>query len=254
MQLSGYRQRLYSRMTEEVSKGHQVYVVCPRITDTAAEQGVLLSTYDEPSGQTMSVEAMTEQLAGMPEFAGIRVEALHSQLDSVQKQQVMDSFARGEIDILVSTTVIEVGVDVHNATLMVIMDAERFGISQLHQLRGRVGRGGLPGTCLMTTWLDADHASVSRLKTIESTMDGFELAEADLAERREGNILGVQQSGSQSSLKELSIIKDRTLIEQARNHVDALMKMPLWEEKYPRLVEIAGAWADESTKEFLNKN
>jgi len=254
MQLSGYRQRLYSRMTEEVSKGHQVYVVCPRITDTAAEQGVLLSTYDEPSGQTMSVEAMTEQLAGMPEFAGIRIEALHSQLESVQKQQVMDSFARGEIDILVSTTVIEVGVDVHNATLMVIMDAERFGISQLHQLRGRVGRGGLPGTCLMTTWLDADHASVLRLKTIESTMDGFELAEADLAERREGNILGVQQSGRQSSLKELSIIKDRTLIEQARNHVDALMKMPDWEEKYPRLVEIAGAWADESTKEFLNKN
>ena len=254
MQLAGYRDRLFSRITEEVSKGHQVYVVCPRITDTAAEQGVLLSTYEEPSGQTMSVEAMTELLAGMPEFASIHTEALHSQLDSAQKQDVMDSFARGEIDVLVSTTVIEVGVDVHNATLMVIMDAERFGISQLHQLRGRVGRGGLPGTCLMTTWLDADHPSVTRLKTIESTMDGFELAEADLAERREGNILGVQQSGSQSSLKELSIIKDRSLIEQSRSNVDVLMKVPNWQGKYPRLVQIAGAWADESTKEFLNKN
>jgi len=254
MQLAGYRERLFSRITEEVAKGHQVYIVCPRITDTAAEQGVLLSTYDEPSGQTMSVEAMTELLAGMPEFVSVRVEALHSQLDSVLKQEVMDSFARGEIDVLVSTTVIEVGVDVHNATLMVIMDAERFGISQLHQLRGRVGRGGLPGTCLMTTWLDADHPSVSRLKTIESTMDGFELAEADLAERREGNILGVQQSGSQSSLKELSIIKDRTIIEQARGNVDALVKIPAWNVKHPRLVQIAGAWADESTKDFLNKN
>ena len=254
MQLAGYRDRLFSRITEEVSQGHQVYVVCPRISDTTAEQGVLLSTYDEPSGQIMSVEAMMELLAGMPEFSSLRVEALHSQLDAARKQELMDSFARGEIDVLVSTTVIEVGVDVHNATLMVIMDAERFGISQLHQLRGRIGRGGLPGTCLMTTWLDADHPSVSRLKTIESTLDGFELAEAELAERREGNILGVQQSGSQSSLKELSIIKDRTVIEQARGHVDALMKMPAWQTKYPRLLEIVGAWADESTKEFLNKN
>lgn len=254
MQLTGFRDRLFSRITEEVSKGHQVYVVCPRITDTAAEQGVLLATYEDSSGQTMSVEAMTELLAGMPSFADIRVEALHSQLDSGQKQAAMDSFANGNIDVLVSTTVIEVGVDVHNATLMVIMDAERFGISQLHQLRGRVGRGGLPGTCLMTTWLDADHPSVARLKTIESTMDGFELAEADLAERREGNILGAQQSGSRSSLKELSIIKDRKLIELARDNVEGLMKVRDWHEKYPELLETASSWVDESSQEFLNKN
>ncbi|WP_159610511.1 ATP-dependent DNA helicase RecG [Glutamicibacter sp. JC586] len=254
MQLTGFRDRLFSRITEEVSKGHQVYVVCPRITDTAAEQGVLLATYEDSSGQTMSVEAMTELLAGMPSFADIRIEALHSQLDSGQKQAAMDSFANGNIDVLVSTTVIEVGVDVHNATLMVIMDAERFGISQLHQLRGRVGRGGLPGTCLMTTWLDADHPSVARLKTIESTMDGFELAEADLAERREGNILGAQQSGSRSSLNELSIIKDRKLIELARDNVEGLMKVRDWHEKYPELLETASSWVDESSQEFLNKN
>jgi len=254
MQLTSFRERLFSKITEEVSQGHQVYVVCPRITDTAAEQGVLLSTYEESSGQTMSVEAMMELLAGMPSFANVRVEALHSQLDSEDKQDVMDSFAGGNIDVLVSTTVIEVGVDVHNATLMVIMDAERFGISQLHQLRGRVGRGGLQGTCLMTTWLDADHPSVGRLKTIESTMDGFELAEADLAERREGNILGAQQSGSRSALKELSIIKDRKLIEQARANVEALMNVSEWQNKYPELLKMAGSWVDESSQEFLNKN
>lgn len=254
MQLTGYRNRLFSRITEEVSKGHQVYVVCPRISDVAAEQGVLLATYEDSAGQTMSVEAIQELLAGMPEFMGIRSEALHSQMDAAEKQNIMDSFARGDIDVLISTTVIEVGVDVHNATLMVIMDAERFGISQLHQLRGRVGRGGLPGTCLMTTWLDADHPSIGRLKTIESTTDGFELAEADLAERKEGNILGVQQSGSKSSLRELSIIKDRALIEQARADVESLTEDASWGNKYPMLIAAAGNWVDESTKEYLNKN
>lgn len=254
MQLTGFRDRLFTRIVEEVEKGHQVYVVCPRISDTAAEQGVLLASYEDSSGQPMSVESMQEMLGGMPEFAGIRTEALHSQLDAADKQATMDSFARGEIDVLISTTVIEVGVDVHNATLMVIMDAERFGISQLHQLRGRVGRGGLPGTCLMTTWLDADHPSVGRLKTIESTIDGFELAEADLAERKEGNILGVQQSGSRSTLRELSIIKDRSLIEQARTDVGRLLADANWGSNYQGLLSAAGNWLDESTKEFLNKN
>lgn len=254
MQLTGFRDRLFTRIVEEVEKGHQAYVVCPRISDSAAEQGILLASYEDSSAQPMSVEAMQEMLGRMPEFAGIRTEALHSQLDAADKQATMDSFARGEIDVLISTTVIEVGVDVHNATLMVIMDAERFGISQLHQLRGRVGRGGLPGTCLMTTWLDADHPSVGRLKTIESTIDGFELAEADLAERKEGNILGVQQSGSRSTLRELSIIKDRSLIEQARTDVGRLLADANWGSDYPGLLSAAGNWLDESTKEFLNKN
>lgn len=254
MQLTGFRDRLFTRIVEEVEKGHQAYVVCPRISDTAAEQGVLLASYEESSGQPMSVESMQEMLGGMPEFAGIRTETLHSQLDVADKQATMDSFARGEIDVLISTTVIEVGVDVHNATLMVIMDAERFGISQLHQLRGRVGRGGLPGTCLMTTWLDADHPSVGRLKTIESTIDGFDLAEADLAERKEGNILGVQQSGSRSTLRELSIIKDRSLIEHARTDVGMLLADANWGSNYPGLLSAAGNWLDDSTKEFLNKN
>ncbi|WP_240520492.1 ATP-dependent DNA helicase RecG [Glutamicibacter sp. BW77] len=254
MQLTGYRDRLFSRIREEVTKRHQVYVVCPRISETAAEQGVLVATAEDGANQTMSVEAMFELLSSMPSFDGVRLEALHSQLDSQDKQEIMDEFADGQIDVLVSTTVIEVGVDVHNATLMVIMDAERFGISQLHQLRGRVGRGGLPGTCLLTTWLDADHQSVNRLRTIESTLDGFELAEADLAERKEGNILGVQQSGSRSTLRELSIIKDRGLIESAREDVLALMEDGAWATKYPELLVVAESWIDQSTREFLNKN
>lgn len=254
MQLTGYRDRLFSRIREEVTKGHQVYVVCPRISETAAEQGILVATAEDGANQTMSVEAMFELLSSMPSFDGVRLEALHSQLDSQDKQEIMDDFADGQIDVLVSTTVIEVGVDVHNATLMVIMDAERFGISQLHQLRGRVGRGGLPGTCLLTTWLDADHQSVNRLRTIEATLDGFELAEADLAERKEGNILGVQQSGSRSTLRELSIIKDRVLIESAREDVQELMKQGAWAAKYPELFAVAESWIDQSTREFLNKN
>lgn len=254
MQLTGFRDRLFSRIREEVSKGHQVYVVCPRITETAAEQGILVATAEDGANQTMSVEAMFELLSSMPSFTDVRLESLHSQLDSHDKQEIMDEFAAGQIDVLVSTTVIEVGVDVHNATLMVIMDAERFGISQLHQLRGRVGRGGLPGTCLLTTWLDADHQSVNRLRTIESTLDGFELAEADLAERKEGNILGVQQSGSRSTLRELSIIKDRGLIESARDDVQQLMQSENWATEHSKLASVVGSWTDQSTSEFLNKN
>ncbi|WP_404290884.1 ATP-dependent DNA helicase RecG [Glutamicibacter arilaitensis] len=254
MQLTGYRDRLFSRIREEVTKGHQVYVVCPRISETAAEQGILVATAEDGANQTMSVEAMAELLSSMPSFTGVRLEALHSQLDSYDKQDIMDEFAAGQIDVLVSTTVIEVGVDVHNATLMVIMDAERFGISQLHQLRGRVGRGGLPGTCLLTTWLDADHQSVNRLRTVESTLDGFELAEADLAERKEGNILGVQQSGSQSTLRELSIIKDRVLIESARDDVKELIQSGNWATEHSQLAAVVGSWIDQSTSEFLNKN
>lgn len=254
MQLTGYRDRLFSRIREEVDKGHQVYVVCPRISETTLEQGTLLVTAEDGANQTMSVEAMFELLSSMPDFEDVQLEALHSQLDPHDKQEIMDEFAAGKIDVMVSTTVIEVGVDVHNATLMVIMDAERFGISQLHQLRGRVGRGGLPGTCLLTTWLDADHPSVQRLRTVEATLDGFELAESDLAERREGNILGVQQSGSRSTLRELSIIKDRALIESAREEVQQLMKQESWAKKYPELAAMAESWIDQSTSEFLNKN
>ncbi|MCW4466194.1 ATP-dependent DNA helicase RecG [Glutamicibacter sp. MNS18] len=254
MQLPGYQQRLFQRMAEEVSKGHQVYVVCPRITDSQTEPGSLGVTAEGSGNDPMSVEAMFELVNSIPLFNDIRVEALHSQLPTEDKHAIMEEFSSGEVDILISTTVIEVGVDVHNATLMVIIDAENFGISQLHQLRGRVGRGGLPGTCLLTTWLDADHPSVNRLRTVEGSTDGFELAEADLAERKEGNILGVQQSGSRSSLRVLSVMKDQKIIERARKDVGQLTSAAGWRESYPLLAVTLGTWVDEATREFLDKN
>lgn len=254
LQLAGYQQRLFQRIAEEVAKGHQVYVVCPRISDTRAEAANSDSEAEASGTEPMSVEAMFELLHSMPLFDQVRVEALHSQLPPEDKQGIMDAFAAGDVDVLISTTVIEVGVDVHNATLMVIIDAENFGISQLHQLRGRVGRGGLPGTCLMTTWLDADHPSVQRLRTVESSIDGFELAEADLAERKEGNILGVQQSGSRSSLQVLSVMKDLKIIERARADVHDLTAQSGWRTLYPSLATVLDSWVDESTREFLDKN
>ncbi|MDR4532992.1 ATP-dependent DNA helicase RecG [Glutamicibacter sp. PS] len=254
MQLPAYRDRLFSLVREEVTKGHQVYVVCPRISETNGEQAALVELPETSAGEPMSVESMYGLMTSMEQFTGVTIDVLHSQLGGTDKQEVMDEFAAGDIDVLISTTVIEVGVDVHNATLMVIMDAERFGISQLHQLRGRVGRGGLPGTCLLTTWLDADHPSVTRLRAIESTVDGFELAEADLAERREGNILGVQQSGSQSALRELSVLRDRELIERARADVGMLAGDRRWPQRYPLLRVAVDTWLDEATRAYLDKN
>ncbi|WP_418909139.1 ATP-dependent DNA helicase RecG [Glutamicibacter endophyticus] len=254
MQLPAYRDRLFSLVREEVTKGHQVYVVCPRISETNGEQAALVELPETSAGEPMSVESMYGLMTSMEQFTGVTIDVLHSQLGGTDKQEVMDEFAAGDIDVLISTTVIEVGVDVHNATLMVIMDAERFGISQLHQLRGRVGRGGLPGTCLLTTWLDADHPSVTRLRAIESTVDGFELAEADLAERREGNILGVQQSGSQSALRELSVLRDRELIERARADVGLLASERRWPQRYPLLRVAVDTWLDEATRAYLDKN
>lgn len=254
MQLPGYQQRLFQRMAEEVNKGHQVYVVCPRISESRTEQGSLPLGTDMGANEPMSVESMFELINSIPLFDDIRIEALHSQLPAEDKQAIMEEFSTGQVDILISTTVIEVGVDVHNATLMAIIDAENFGISQLHQLRGRVGRGGLPGTCLLTTWLDADHPSVNRLRTVAASIDGFELAEADLAERKEGNILGVQQSGSRSSLKVLSVMKDRKIIERARDDVAGLVSSTSWREDAPLLAETLASWVDEATREFLDKN
>ena len=163
------------------------------------------------------------------------------------------AFDSGRASILVSTTVIEVGVDVHNATLMVIIDAENFGISQLHQLRGRIGRGGLPGTCLMTTWLDAEHPSVMRLKAVESTTDGFLLAESDLNERREGDILGASQSGSRSTLKVLRVMKDAKLIARAREAAESIVDGDHGLQTYPGLQAAVEEWVDEDMQAFLER-
>lgn len=264
LQMPLMQDRLFSRIVEEVAKGHQVYVVCPRISEKAVEDDStpILNDEFEASGSTlpvplktasMTVEKMMELLRAMPAFAGIEIRELHGRMHSEDKAAAMSDFDSGRAQILVSTTVIEVGVDVHNATLMVIVDAENFGISQLHQLRGRIGRGGHPGTCLMSTWLDANHPSIARLQAVASTTDGFALAESDLQERREGDILGASQSGSRSTLKVLRVIKDAKLIARARNQAEEIILSSQGLAGYPLLHGAVEEWVNEDMQAFMER-
>lgn len=206
--------RAWQRIREEVDAGRQAFVVCPRIGPIDDDNPEVML---EPSA---TVEEMTGQLRGI-ELRGLRVEGLHGQMPSDQKESVMARFAAGEIDVLVTTTVVEVGIDVPNATVMVILDADRFGIAQLHQLRGRVGRGDHDGLCLLVTDIVVDPEkpypeALTRLEAVASTSDGFALAELDLAQRREGNVLGESQSGRASTLRLLRVIENADEIELAR--------------------------------------
>ena len=221
--------RVWERVREEVAKGHQAYVVCPRISGDEPEQGETdqLDLDDDgapvaPRQALAAVSDLAEHLAAGP-LAGLRVAVLHGRLPADEKDAVMRAFAAGDIDVLVSTTVIEVGVDVANATAMVLMDADRFGVSQLHQLRGRVGRGGLPGLCLLVTRADAGSDARERLDAVAATTDGFELSRVDLEQRREGDVLGRHQSGYRSSLVTLRVLRDEKTIVRAREAAEQLL-------------------------------
>ena len=198
--------RAWERVREEVGRGRQAYVVVSRIGD--GEVGA-------EESPTRSLVELHEELAGGA-LHGLRLGALHGRMAADEKDAVMSRFASGDIDVLVATTVVEVGVDVPNATVMVVMDAERFGISQLHQLRGRVGRGSEPGLCLLVTSADAESPSAERLKAVASTTDGFELSRLDVSMRSEGDVLGTRQSGFRSSLRLLSVVRDEDVIVAAR--------------------------------------
>jgi ATP-dependent DNA helicase RecG len=204
--------RVWERVAEEVSKGHQVFVVCPKIDESEKEQ----------SGA--SVEKTLSQLRLNPALEGLRIQELHGRMDADQKAKVMGSFIAREIDILVSTTVIEVGVDVPNATVMVILDADNFGISQLHQLRGRVGRGQAKGLCLLLTAAEDDSIALERIEAVARESDGFKLSEIDLELRREGDVLGASQSGGRSSLRLLRVIQDSDLIQKVRIEVEEIFE------------------------------
>ena len=156
-------------------------------------------------------------------LAGLRIGILHGRLHPEDKDRVMREFSAGAIDVLVATSVIEVGVDVPNATVMVVMDAERFGVSQLHQLRGRVGRGTAAGLCLLVTEAPPASPARERLDAVAATLDGFKLSRLDLEQRREGDVLGAAQAGRQSSLKLLQLLKDEDLIRQAREDATAVV-------------------------------
>ncbi|MDN4611281.1 ATP-dependent DNA helicase RecG [Arthrobacter burdickii] len=217
--------RVWSRAREEIAAGRQVYVVCPKIGDDGkTEEDAPEALYGEPAPERKpggqqeltSVVGLVESLGGIPQLQGVTSGMLHGRMDPQEKADVMARFADGSVQLLIATTVIEVGVDVPNATLMVIMDADRFGISQLHQLRGRIGRGGHAGTCLLVTKLEPGHPSRERLSAVASTTDGFELSQKDLELRREGNILGASQSGGRSALRFLRITQHGKVIEKAR--------------------------------------
>jgi ATP-dependent DNA helicase RecG len=206
--------RAWQRIREEVAQGRQAYVVCARIGDEPPP---------EEGPELFSVEEIAPELA-TGALQGLRVEMLHGRMTPDDKDRVMQAFAGGEVDVLVSTTVIEVGVDVPNATVMVILDAERFGVSQLHQLRGRIGRGGHAGLCLLVTATQPDGPSMERLTAVASTRDGFALSRIDLEQRREGNVLGTEQSGRRSELRLLSVLTDEDVIVDAREAATAYLE------------------------------
>ena len=185
-------------------------------------------------------------------WRGLRVGVLHGRLPAEEKDAAMRGFAAGDVDVLVATTVVEVGVDVPNATVMAVLDADRFGISQLHQLRGRVGRGSAPGLCLLVTDAPADTPARQRLDAVASTLDGFELAELDLEQRREGQVLGEAQSG-RSSFKLLSLARDRELITAAREEATALVGADPELSTHPGLAAAVAALVEQERADFLEK-
>ncbi|MGW2494920.1 ATP-dependent DNA helicase RecG [Streptomyces pseudogriseolus] len=246
--------RAWERVREEAGKGHQAYVVCPRIGDE--EDGAKAkkkSPEDEAEKRPpLAVLDIAEQLARGP-LAGLRVEVLHGRMQPDDKDAVMRRFAAGEADVLVATTVIEVGVNVPNATVMVIMDADRFGVSQLHQLRGRVGRGSAPGLCLLVTEMPEASAARQRLNAVASTLDGFELSRIDLEQRREGDVLGQAQSGTRSSLRMLAVIDDEEVIAEAREEATRIVAADPDLERLPALRTALDALLDEEREQYLEK-
>ena len=272
--------RLWRRAREEIDAGHQVYVVVPKIGEDgdSLEEGAAFfgasslngagtgagnsaqgyfgqggSTSSDGKVQLTSVASMYSYLSAENALVGVRIGTLHGRMDPAEKTAVMTAFERGEIDLLISTTVIEVGVNVPNATLMIIMDADRFGISGLHQLRGRVGRGGYAGTCLLVTRQEEGGVSRERLDAVASTTDGFELSRIDLAQRREGDILGAAQSGSKSTLRFLRALADADIIERAREDARSVVEKDPTLAKHPSLARTIDRALDADREAFLGR-
>ena len=258
--------RTWTRIAEEVAAGRQAFVVCPRIDeDDPAEEliaagGSLAVEEDGEPGAAAtkqktpiaSAVGMTEALRRNPALAGLRIETLHGRMSSDEKAAIMGEFAAGKIHVLVSTTVIEVGVNVPNATVMVVLDADRFGVAQLHQLRGRVGRGEHAGLCLLLTTAEEFTPALDRVQAVAGTTDGFELSQIDLELRREGDVLGASQSGGKSSLRLLRVVKDVDLIQRMRTAVEAIFAADPTLERHPALAESL-ARIDEAAQANLAK-
>jgi ATP-dependent DNA helicase RecG len=247
-----FLERAWQRINEEVAQGHQAYIVAPRISADSDANADIDFLFGEESSEITSVEELAPTLHAGP-LKGLKIAILHGRLSADEKDTTMQAFTKGDIDVLVSTTVIEVGVDVPNATIMVIMDADRFGVSQLHQLRGRVGRGTSPGLCLLVTQCEEETPARERLNAVAGTVDGFELSRIDLEQRREGDVLGASQSGTQSHLRLLRVLRDEALIEQARDDAESLIATDNDLSDYPSLrAELAQLQRDQAV-DYLDK-
>ncbi len=279
--------RVWARVREEVEAGHQVYVVCPRISGDEPEQGeadrraadaALVAERAERAGEDLDeplpgLDVPTRSgsgfgsgpgaLAAVEEVAtdladgaltGLRLATLHGRLTPEVKEATMRAFASGEVDVLVATTVIEVGVDVANATTMVVLDADRFGVSQLHQLRGRVGRGGLPGLCLLVSSAEPGTPARERVEALAATSDGFELSRVDLDQRREGDVLGRSQAGRRSSLHSLRVLRDEQTITEAREAAEALLDTDEALADHPDLAAAVDRLEASSASAFIEKS
>jgi ATP-dependent DNA helicase RecG len=262
--------RTWERVREEAEKGHQTYVVCPRIGGDPADPSaddeededvpylrLVPDVPDSPRRKVnrppaVAVLEVAELLRDGP-LSALRVSVLHGRMPAEEKDEVMRLFTAGEIDVLVATTIIEVGVDVANATAMVVMDADRFGVSQLHQLRGRIGRGEAPGLCLLVTDVPDGAPARERLDAVAATLDGFELSRVDLTQRREGDVLGASQSGRRSSLKLLRVIRDEDVIVTARAEAEALLAEDPRLDHHVGLRVAVAALVDEERADYLDK-
>ncbi len=259
----GWESRIWERLAEELGEGRQGFVVCPAIdvaapdATAAAKRAVseddpdALVDPDAPPGA--AVLPTLAQLRSHPLLAARRIEALHGRMSSDDKDSTMRAFAAGEIDVLVATTVIEVGVDVANASTMVVLDADRFGVAQLHQLRGRIGRGGVPGLALFVTRSEPATLARERVDAVAATLDGFALAQVDLELRREGNVLGASQSGGRSSLKLLRVVRDGDLIAEARAAAEAVLASDADLSQHVALRAALDRRLDEAERAFLAK-
>jgi ATP-dependent DNA helicase RecG len=245
-----YLERTWQRLREEAQQGRQCYVVCPRIGDERDADDP--DDPDDEAGPLVAVLDLAARLEQGP-LAGLRLAVLHGRLPPDQKDRAMLAFAAGSVDVLVTTTVVEVGVDVPNATAMVVMNADRFGVSQLHQLRGRVGRGRHEGLCLLVTDAEAGGKARQRLDAVAATLDGFTLSRLDLEQRREGDVLGAAQAGRRSSLKLLTLLQDEDLIGDARKEAQALVDADPALAGEPALAATIRALLDRERAEFLEK-
>lgn len=245
--------RVWERLAEELEQGRQAFVVTPAIEPKVVEDDGEPADAEGDAGPAASVASVLAELRAHPRLADARIAPLHGRMGADEKDETMRGFAAGDLDVLVATTVIEVGVDVPNASTMVVVDADRFGVSQLHQLRGRVGRGSVPGLCLLVTRAESGSVARERLDAVAGTLDGFELARVDLELRQEGDVLGAVQSGRRTSLRLLRVTRHGDVIADAREAAAEVLRDDPTLASHPALAAAVRRRLDDEASEYLSR-